>query len=246
MNTPLLYSMVPMAPSKTTMAEGSRRRSMFTACHPPERSEWRICSYERRSQAQILDSFAALGREDDHCGALLRPPHRIVLRLWMMHDDRRGALLGDQLKRARELHAELALGRQNLEQLGVILEVRTRTIAPRIPLALTRRHAQIVAELAMQPLGDCLSGFNAQAVHVKRFGVLVRALQRLEALVRFVADGDDLERDDVDVARFDRAKIVRDAQPFAAFLSREVEARQLARCAVLRVAVGIVHQQVVP
>src|SRR5439155_10648306 len=38
-------------------------------------------------------------------------PHRIVLGLRMVHDDRRRALLRNELVRARELHTELALSR---------------------------------------------------------------------------------------------------------------------------------------
>ena len=99
-----------------------------------------------------------------------------------MDDDRRGALLGNELEGARQLHAELALGRQDLEQLRVILEVRAGAVAPRVALALTGRHAQLVANLAMHPLGDRFRRLDGEAVDVERFGVFVRRLQLLEPL----------------------------------------------------------------
>src|SRR4051812_34728563 len=88
-----------------------------------------------------------------------RASHGVVLRLRMMDDDRRRALLGNQLVSARGRHAELALRGQNLEQLRVVLEVGGRAMAPGVALALTSRHAEVVAKLAMQPFGDCFRGF---------------------------------------------------------------------------------------
>ena len=86
------------------------------------------------------------------------------------------------------------LRRQDLEELRVILEIGARAVAPRVALALTGRHAEVVAHLAMHPLGDGFGGFDRDAVDVERFGVLAGVLQRLEALRRLVADGHDLER----------------------------------------------------
>ena len=53
----------------------------------------------------------------------------------------------------------------------------------------------------MHPLGDRFGGLDGEAVRVERLGVLARRLELLEARRRLVADGHDLERDDIDVAR---------------------------------------------
>src|SRR4051812_6374262 len=100
-------------------------------------------------RAFARDDTKAGARDDRSC-----PPHGVVLRLGMMHDDRRGALLRDELERARELHAELALRRQDLEELRVILEIGTGAVAPGIALALSRRDAKIMTKFPMHPLGD--------------------------------------------------------------------------------------------
>ena len=88
--------------------------------------------------------------------------HGVVLRLRMMDDDRRRALLGNELERARQLHAELAFRRQDLEQLRVILEIGARAVAPRIALALSGGHAELVTNRAMHPFGDRFRGFDRE------------------------------------------------------------------------------------
>src|SRR6478752_4403114 len=125
MNTPRLYSIVPIAPSKTTIESGSRRRSIVVT----------------RSAS-----------------------HRVVLRLRMMHDDRRRALLGDQLEGARQFHTELAFRRQNLEQLRVVLEVRAGPVTPRVAFALSRRHPELVTRATVHPLGDRLRRLDGEPV----------------------------------------------------------------------------------
>src|ERR1043166_3462957 len=100
----------------------------------------------------------------------------------MMDDDRRGALLRYQLEGGRELHAELALGGHDLEQLRVIFEIGAGAVAPGVALALARRNAEVVAHLAVHPLGDGFGCLDREAVYVKRFGVFAGGLQRLEAL----------------------------------------------------------------
>src|SRR4051812_33262209 len=52
----------------------------------------------------------------------------VVLRLRMVDDDRRRALLGDELKGARQLHAELGFGGKQLEDHPVILEIGTGAV----------------------------------------------------------------------------------------------------------------------
>src|SRR5437763_580488 len=178
MNTPLLYSIVPIAPSKTTMDAGSRRR-------------WSLA---------------------------LSAPDGIVLGLWMVHDDRRRALFRHELERARELHAQLALGRKNLEELPVVLQVGAGAVAPRVALALSGGNAKLVARMAVRPFGDGFGGLHRDAVHIERFGVFAVRLKLLEQLARGVPDGHHLKYGDVDIARLDGAEIVRDAQTLTTFL----------------------------
>ena len=52
----------------------------------------------------------------------------------MMHEDGGRALLGDELERGRQLHAQGFLGGQELEQLRVVLEVGAGAVAPRVAL----------------------------------------------------------------------------------------------------------------
>src|SRR6266567_9225367 len=137
MKTPLLYSIVPIAPSKTMMRSGSRRRS---------RRDIRLS------------------------------PHRVILRLRMMHDDGRRALLRDELERAGQLHSELALGGQELEHLRVVIQIRTRAIAPRVALSAPCGHTQIVPQLAVCPFGDCFGGLHRETVSVVRLGVFAGLL----------------------------------------------------------------------
>src|SRR6185436_5868284 len=171
--------------------------------------------------------------------------HRVVLRLRVMHDDGGRALLGNKLECAGQLHAELAFCRENPEQLRVILEVWTRTVAPRVAFALAGRNAEIMTQLAMHPFGNGFGGFHRESVQVERFGVLVRVLKRLETLRRNIADRHDLEPDDIDVRRVDRAEVVRDAETLARFLTGEMESCQLARRSVFRVRLGFVDDKIV-
>src|SRR5262245_2618659 len=115
MNTPLLYSIVPIAPSNTTMRCGSSRASSVTRvmCGAVPRCSvnvsLRICVLERRATPDLSYLLVdALGRAD-------HAAHGVVFRLRMVHDDRRRALLRHQLMSARELHPELLSGWQQLE-----------------------------------------------------------------------------------------------------------------------------------
>src|SRR4051812_9820856 len=58
MKTPLLYSMVPIAPSKTTIEFGSRRRSMFTSSRPAHRVVFRLrVMHDDRRRALFRDQL---------------------------------------------------------------------------------------------------------------------------------------------------------------------------------------------
>ena len=141
----------------------------------------------------------------------------------MVHDDCRGALLGNELVRGREFHAQRGLCRQQLEQLPVVLEIRTRAIAPRVALAPAARNAQLALDAPVHPLGHCFGRLDGKSVGVEGFAVLSFGLERLEPARGFVPNGHDLERHDIDVRAGDAAEVVRDAQSLAAVLPRKME-----------------------
>ena len=126
--------------------------------------------------------------------------HGVVLRLRMVHDHRRRALLGDELERGRQLHSERLFRRQQLEELRVILEIRTRAVAPRVALAATAGDPELATDAAMQPFRHRFRALDRESVLIERLAVLAGRLLPLEPARRLVADGDDLERHDVDVA----------------------------------------------
>src|SRR4051812_47601677 len=95
-----------------------------------------------RSRVAVIASYRLASSRAERGICLCLASDRVVLRLGMMHDDRRRALLRDQLECARQLHPQLALRRENLEQLRVILEVGTCAVAPRVALPLAGRHAE--------------------------------------------------------------------------------------------------------
>src|SRR5665647_46691 len=145
MKTPLAYSIVPMAPSKRTSDSGSMRRckAVVVICRP-EQSEGPACC--SRGEVQVLrcaqddsccfPNFCSRPLDPDSCcypldpDTLARRSYRIVLRLWMVHVNRRRALLRNELKRRRQLHAQLRFGGQELEELLVIFQVRTGAQSP--------------------------------------------------------------------------------------------------------------------
>src|SRR5215207_1056766 len=117
MNTPLAYSIVPMAPSNSTRASGSARRASAGVVM-------------RTSGGATMVRRSIAGARDFGGGA-----HGVVLGLRVVHDDGGGALLGDELIRRRQLHAERLFSRQELEELRVVLEVGAGAVAPRVALA---------------------------------------------------------------------------------------------------------------
>ena len=80
----------------------------------------------------------------------------------------------------------------------------------------------------MQPFGGGFGGFDRKSVCVERFGVLVVALELVEVSRCLLADSDNLEWQDIDVARFRRANVVSETEPLASDHAREMESRDLA------------------
>ena len=161
-----------------------------------------------------------------------------------MHENRGRALLRNQLERRRQRHPHF-LGWQQLEELLVVLEIRTCAVAPRIPLASTARNPEVATHAAVHPLGHRLRRFDCEPVRVERFAVFARRLKRLEASCCVVADRHDLERDDVHIAARRAAEVIRDAEALASVLSGEVEARLFDERGILRVLLRLVHNEIV-
>src|SRR6185503_3259291 len=86
-------------------------------------------------------------------GLLLRggAANGVVLRFGVVNDDRCRRLLGHQLESFGELHAESFFRRQELEHGGMVVEIRTRAVAPRVTLAAI--DAQLALDAPVRPLG---------------------------------------------------------------------------------------------
>src|SRR5215211_4279657 len=113
MNTPLAYSIVPIAPSNSTSALGSTRRA-------------------RAGEVMRASGESMVRRSDAGARPFGGGTHGVVLGLRVMDDHGGGALLGDELVRRCEFHAERLLGGEELEELRVILQVGTRAVPPRV------------------------------------------------------------------------------------------------------------------
>src|SRR2546423_10881003 len=172
MKTPLLYSIVPIAPSKTTTCCGSSSR--------------------------VINGFSGNRSLCFSRSARAGAANRVVLRFWMVDNHSGRRLLRHQLKRFGELHAERFLCREKPEDRNVVIEVRTGAIAPGVPFP--RFESKFVLNALMRPLSDCFCRFHRQSVGVERLGVLVLRLQLLESSGGFGANGNDLQRQDIDVA----------------------------------------------
>src|SRR3954469_19792616 len=159
MNTPLAYSIVPIAPSNSTSDSGSVRRA---------------------SAGVVIEVSGGTTNECRSDACALCSAHGVVLGLRVVHDDRRGTLLGHQLERARELHAERFLGGKDLEQRCVALEIRARTVAPRIALAAPARDAELTADPPVHPLGDRFGRLDRETMRVQPFAVFTRRLHGFE------------------------------------------------------------------
>src|SRR6476620_5524276 len=108
MNTPLLYSCVPMAPSKTMTCCGSSRRA--------------------------INGLSGNGCLRFRRGVRGRAAHRVVLGLRMVDDHRGRRLLRQKLERLSEIHAEGFFRGKELEHRGVIVEIGACPVSPRVAL----------------------------------------------------------------------------------------------------------------
>lgn len=119
------------------------------------------------------------------------------------------ALFGKKLEGFRIIHAQRFPRGKQLEDHGVIIEVGACAVSPRIALASCSLfplelvgpfNPELGLDAAVKPLGNCFRGLDLEAVRVERFRVLVRGLKRFETMGSFLADRDNLERNDIDVA----------------------------------------------
>src|SRR3954463_3491336 len=119
---------------------------------------------------EFVGAWCANARSGDGGTSLRRGAHRVVLRLWGVHDPRRRALLGDELERRRQLHPERFFRGQQPEELRVILEIGAGTVAPRVTLAAAARDAELALDAAVQPLRHRFRALHRETVLVERFG----------------------------------------------------------------------------
>src|SRR6476661_64920 len=255
MNTPLAYSIVPIAPSNRTSDSGSMRRASadvdmggyagMRGCGDAGLRNCRVIPSERSESRDLHLRNASIDWSGYGSSSLRCRTHGVILGLWVVHDHRGRALLGDELERRRQLHPERLFRRQQLEELRVILEIRARAVAPRVALPTTARNAELAPDAAMQPFSDRFRALDREPVLVERFAVLTSRLLPLKAACRLVAHRDDLECHDIDVATGRRPEVVRDAQPLASFLSREVEPRLLDERAITPVRLRLVDHELV-
>src|SRR6266404_1439188 len=136
MNTPLLYSIVPIAPSKTMTCCGSRSRA--------------------------ISGFSGNGCLRFTRSACAGAAHRVVLGFRMMDDHRCRRLLGEKLERFSEIHAERFLRGKKLENCRMIVEIGTGTIAPGI--SLSAWHAKLLPDAPVRPLGNSFRGLDREAM----------------------------------------------------------------------------------
>src|SRR5256885_681007 len=93
----------------------------------------------------------------------LSSTRRCLRCLGMVDDDRRRALLRHQLERLGQYDVDL-LGRQDGEQLGVLIEIRAGRVAPRIALALLAAQPQSLPDHAVGVFRQSLGQRDAQAM----------------------------------------------------------------------------------
>src|SRR6267143_4197399 len=116
MNTPLLYSWVPIAPSKTMTCSGSSSRAI----------------------SALSGNRHLRFRRSTRCGAA----HGVVFGFGMVNYHRGCGLLRQKLKRFGELHAKGLLRGKQLEHRCVVVEIRTRPVAPCVAFA--ARHPKLL------------------------------------------------------------------------------------------------------
>src|SRR5271166_694445 len=149
----------------------------------------------------------------------------------MMRHDGRRALLRIEQEAGRQVHTDSLVGMQQREQLGLVLEVRTRRIAERI----ARPAIFLVKEIANMwrvvsgktkflthalviELGKCFGGLYAQAVQVEVFRVLASFEQLLGFVGSLGPDGDAGHAENVHLSALFFQKEVGDAEVAALFL----------------------------
>src|SRR6266550_7541009 len=85
-----------------------------------------------------------------------RTADRVILGFGMMDDHCGGGLLREKLERFGEVHAKRFLGGEQLEHGRVVIEIGTRSVSPRVPLAAW--DTELLLDAAVRPLRHRLSG----------------------------------------------------------------------------------------
>src|SRR2546423_499768 len=101
--------MVPIAPSKTTTCSGSSSRA--------------------------INAFSGNCRLRFGRSTRAGTAHGVVFRFRMMDDQGGCGLLGHQLKCLRQIHAECFPGREKPEDRGMVVQIGTRSVPPRVTFA---------------------------------------------------------------------------------------------------------------
>src|SRR6185437_2510615 len=125
------------------------------------------------SPARIVPESLCRSRRAD---CIPTASHHKILRTGMVHHHRRSGLLRFNLERVGQRDPDL-LRMQNREQLGLVLEIRTRRIPKRVaraavflmeqisdPRRILRADSKLLANLAVHVLGERLSSFHAEPV----------------------------------------------------------------------------------
>src|SRR5579862_8005503 len=108
----------------------------------------------------------------------------------MVHDDRGGRLLRNDLVRLRQRDADARTGVEQPEGNLVLREVGTRTVTPRVAFTALRRQTQLGTDPPMRVFGKRLGRLHREAVQEVRFAVVAGGLERFGALRRLRTDGD--------------------------------------------------------
>src|SRR6202042_440705 len=110
----------------------------------------------------------------------------------------------------------------------MLLEIRARSVAPRVALSAIGVEPELAANVAVRPFRERFGCLNREAVEKIRLAVVPCSLQLLDAPPGVIADRDDLQRHDI--ARrsvFRLAPVVRKAKVLPAGLARKRHSRDL-------------------
>ena len=113
----------------------------------------------------------------------------------MVEDDRRGGLFRNDLMGLRQRHADAVGGVEQPEDGRVLRQIGAGAVAPRVALSALFGQPELAANPAMGVFGERLRRLHGESVLEIGFAVLAGRLQRLRALRRRRADGDDLQSD---------------------------------------------------